>query len=283
MINVNTPDDIKRAKRFEQIKMNLLNNIFNPVSNVYIDLTMMKDTKLGLMLSQATPEQRQYIYSCLDKYNSTYICKDSFTFCFPKLAHLEQKYQDDYKQYTDDAINYAPDTMLFLQLYDILKTIDIHNAQSQSNIHPMVTINTYPYQPTKLLLLYLQILNKAFSSITKFSYITKDPLHMTTWSSYQTIFINNVAPMVSVNSSPWKALAEDENWKIKTSIYAAPYISDDTYNSCFDDIEPEKRIVVASDHAWQDECLNLTEETMQLFSDFHFYPNIVPLVEKSHG
>lgn len=219
---------------------------FHAIKEVYIDLALLKDTRLGLILA-TDKEALPYIKANLDRYQMR--PNRSFTFAFPKLKYKESEYQKMYKdaKYSRDIFNCSPDTSLsgmikriFIMLYD-------NNTRVRyfDKIH--VTVNTYPLQQNDLTKTYCNILNNISDGRAVVEFITTDPRTIDTdkWRSMDLMFIDNINYTCDVKGTLYKPLIEEASMPL-TQIYA-PYSCEDSmlhqwqrYNVDFTDKETVK-------------------------------------------
>ena len=59
----------KNEKLINKINENIVSASFSIVKNIYIDLALLKDTRMGLMLSLSNSDDVQYLLSKLPIYN----------------------------------------------------------------------------------------------------------------------------------------------------------------------------------------------------------------------
>ena len=95
---------------------------FHAVKEVYIDLPLLKDTRLGLILA-TDKDALPYVVANL----KSYLLRPnrSFTFAYPKLKFKEKEYQQMYRdpKYATDLFNRSPDTSLSGSLPTILRIL----------------------------------------------------------------------------------------------------------------------------------------------------------------
>jgi hypothetical protein len=119
---------------------------FQIKNELYVDLSMIQDYKLGMLLSLYTePDEYKYIYSRISIYNNRFdnLC----TKYFPDLGISEEelmKYVVD-PEYTADLIKTSPMTLGFYALRDKFKEIVDHNTLiDEKTITYTVVVNIHP-------------------------------------------------------------------------------------------------------------------------------------------
>ena len=260
--------DKKISDKVTKLTNQAMDKLVAPCKKLYTDLGILKDLRLGHLLSHCSHDEIDYVIENIETYNDNLSDFTSFTGCFPKLAHLEKGLINSYPHYHDSDINYAPDTIVFLKFNEILQELYRGNGRVGILEPIKVTINVYPYQITDLVKDYGEILAAAFQHLAVFEFITVDPMQIpsATWSTFDIIYIRDIATMCSNQSTPWKEPMNAGEWLTKR-IYAPPYISPEAelaYKKKMEDEEPP----VFDD--WRIECLDNTEKILRCCCDFSF-------------
>ncbi len=241
-----------------------MKTLFTPTTSIYFDIAILKDVRLGHLLSQVSEEDRSYVAENIESYNRELGIHSTYTDAFPKLAHLEQQLQDTATQYSDEDINYAPDTIVFLKLGAILK--ECHECNNKTNFHDSIaiTINVYPYKITPLLQEYADILQVAFRGLATFKFISQDTLEIPTktWDKFSIIYVYDIAKLCSNENTPWKEPINEGKW-IQKRVYAPAYISPEavTHYTSSEDIDTTN---------WEEHCLEYTEAALNCCFVFEF-------------
>ena len=59
----------KCSDSIDKINKSIMDNVCGPIEHVYIDLSILKDIRLGLMMKLADPVLKQYLLDGLSNYN----------------------------------------------------------------------------------------------------------------------------------------------------------------------------------------------------------------------
>ena len=208
------------------------------VRGVYVDLTCLKDTRLGLLLSLAnTPEEQQYLRDHLVEYNNRprrSFIKDAYPDFKMTEEQLESIY---YKLYqgediaTDYIFDRSPDTTLILFLSSLLSIYDQRRIAYEIGGKLIVTVNCWPLKQTPLVDIYRKCLSTYFDPtrvIVKL--ISVDPVtlpaHM--WTDHQVFFFDSLTRLVRPTSTFFTPFFKHESF-LDSYIYAPYEVEDKIY------------------------------------------------------
>jgi hypothetical protein len=262
-----------KPKVIDRINDAIMQREYGEVHAIYIDLSLMKDLKLGLMLAISDESQRKYLIENIDTYNKRVDRK--FTTCFKDFPYKEEVLEGMYtsEEFSDFIIDFAPDTDLSVGFYDFLRQISQRNYRAQYNEPVDVIINTYPLHNTELVKrfksLFLMV-NKEVGKF-KFSFIRENPFNLSAeyWSRFDFMLVDDIALMCS-EGTPWRGPMEATSWLGKT-IYSPPNISEDTYKA-WDD----HKIKRDNDELTK-LILDTTEQTLRMCCRFQFVSFMIPI------
>jgi hypothetical protein len=233
---------------------------FHAVKEVYIDLPLLKDTRLGLILA-TDKDALPYVVANL----KSYLLRPnrSFTFAYPKLKFKEKEYQQMYRdpKYATDLFNRSPDTSLSGSLPTILRILRTNNDRVKYTGSLHVTVNTFPIKENELTDQYRKMLTKAADNLAIIDFVCIDPLVISSkqWQSTDIAFLDSISYELSAESTIYKPLFQDVSMGL-TKIYA-PYDCDDSilqqwkrYNVDFTDKETVKTVFAPTEVALNAFC-----------------------------
>ena len=189
----------RNTKSFQKLNDAIFADDFTTVQSIYTDLQAIKDTRLGLLLSIATPEQVQYIQDHLDAYEHR--PDRLFLSEFPDLPYTETELEEMYRdpKLTDKIFNISPDTVLSNQIVYIINQLTAKNKLANYNDPISLTINVYPLQYTKLIEEYRSVWEVYLSAIhTKVNIVSIDPLTIpnAVWNTYRFIILDRFIDLI---------------------------------------------------------------------------------------
>lgn len=97
----------------DKLNENYMKGFFSPVKEVYFDLPVLKDIRLGLMISLTDKNKIKDVFiKNIEKYNNR--PNRSFTYAFKEVGYTEEELTKMYydEKYHRDMFNYALDTDL---------------------------------------------------------------------------------------------------------------------------------------------------------------------------
>ena len=224
-------DDIVKQNEDLINKVNdiIVSTEFRSIKNIYIDLPLLRDTRMGLLLNLAkTKEERDYLLNNLDKYNIR--PNRHFTTVYPEFKYSEDDLNKFYQNpnNSDAIFNLSPDTSFTYNFESFFEIICSKNARAGMHREmPVITINTYPLKVSTSLEAYMKILQQSFGNIVKFKYITINVKEITRelWNSFDMLLIDDLAAVLDRNGI-FKDLLFKEMKFITKTIFA-PYSCDD--------------------------------------------------------
>lgn len=246
---------------------------FHSVKDIYIDLPLLKDTRMGLLINLAkTEEEVAYLVNGLAKYNTR--PNRHFTTVYPDLKYSEEDLVKFYENpnNSDQIFNRSPDTDFSCNLEALFKSICSENARAGIAHRINVTINTYPLVVKTNLTAYLQILRYAFGKFATFKFITTDVRKMDseTWKSFDMLFIDNLSAALDKNGVLKDLLFQDMKFTNKTVF--APY-------ACDDDIfaKWKQYNIDVTDPETAKDMFKISEYLIGTYCYFKFMPFQIPL------
>lgn len=204
---------------------------FNDIKSIYIDLALLKDTRMGLMIGlckqRNDDNQLEYLLDHLDDYNKFPDAK--FTTVYPEFMYNETQLTKLYESgnCTDLCFKYAPDTTflnyLTLELDQILRQNDRADYKNPITI----MLNTYPLNVTKEIQLYAKGLEAYYRHRVAITLINRNynSLGNEFWMLQQFIFTNDIRKLVVENKLMRKAICEDYKY-LNTRIVSQPVADD---------------------------------------------------------
>ena len=116
----------KCSDSIDKINKSIMDNVCGPIEQIYMDLSILKDIRLGLMMKLADPVLKQYLLGGLSNYNLR--ATRTFLEKYPKFPYTEEKLnlmlRDE--DLSDEIFCYSPDTEISYELPQILKVLIIH-------------------------------------------------------------------------------------------------------------------------------------------------------------
>lgn len=262
----------RHHKRIEQVNDVMMDAHFKAIQQVYIDLVLLKDTRMGLMLGLVDKVRFHYLEAGLQRYNRR--LRRDFTSCYPEFPYKEDKLQQIYRdpRFSQDIFNHSPDTDLSYNLEDVLKLVVGHNHRAGYSQPIRVTINTWPLSITTLCKQYITILSQRLpKNIFAFSLISVDTSRWdkTQWLSYQQLYLDDIAKVLHYPGFA-HALGDDGTWT-NANIVSPPVMDDEAA------IRLRSMHLDLDDPEVLKDILGCTEAVMQTFCNFNFMQVNIPL------
>lgn len=211
-----------------KVNANILSSVFDSVKSIYIDLPLLRDTRMGLMLNLAkTEEDINYLKEGLAKYNIR--PNRHFTTVYPEFKYDEDTLNKFYHNpnNSDKIFDRSPDTDFSGGLEVFFN--NIHNKNTRAGITQSisVTINTYPLEITPSIVLYHKVLHDAYGDIVDFKFINTDikTISRSTWKKFDILFIDELSQVFDKKTDLYHLVFDEMGFTDK-SIYA-PYCCDD--------------------------------------------------------
>lgn len=261
--------DESSSKIIDEVCTNAMCTHFKPIKCIYMDLRLLKDLRLGWLLANCNEQELAYVVSNIDKYNGDLIHRNSFTYAFPELNHKEDYLQSSYNDNLEEALNYAPDTNIFIHLNDILTEAYMQNKHTEFSGFITLVVNVYPLPMSDLVKKYADTLSLAFNNIAGFKFFSSDPLKLSPelWDTFSAIYVCDIDKLSSSPDTPWLKHTTEGRW-INKHIFAAPVISDEVI-----------KIHENDENEWVNDCLRNTEAAMCLCCNFQFIDPFIPVKE----
>lgn len=218
----------KYSDSINKINKSIMENSCGSVNQVYMDLSILKDIRLGLMMKLADPVLKQYLLEGLNNYNLR--ATRTFLEKYPKFPYSEDKLNQLLRDenLSDDIFRYSPDTEISYELPQILKILISHNRLSKSDKPIEILINTFPLTCTKNIKLYVESMNKyLYEGRVKFSTINCDSFYASRsfWNHQQWMFIDDLSK-VCRDGTTFTQMLFNEEFAGKT-IVAPPCLTEE--------------------------------------------------------
>ena len=218
----------KCSDSIDKINKSIMDNVCGPIEQIYMDLSILKDIRLGLMMKLADPVLKQYLLDGLSNYNLR--ATRTFLEKYPKFPYTEEKLnlmlRDE--DLSDEIFCYSPDTEISYELPQILKVLISHNRISKSTKPINILINTFPLTLTSNIKLFVESMNRhLFEGRVKFNTVTCDPVYgsPTFWNHQQWMFIDDLSKLCAEGCA-FSQLLFNEAFTGKT-IIAPPCLTDE--------------------------------------------------------
>lgn len=264
----------QHERLFDNANKSIVEASFRTITKVYIDLALLKDTRMGLMISLSDKSDMQYLAEGLPRYNLRPNRK--FTEVYPNFKvdelTLDKYYHDP--EYSKRIFNYSPDTDFSIGLNSLIEAYVATNNRA-GNCDPIdVVINAYPLTITTDILIYKKLLNAHHKGLANFNIVSVDPklISATAWTSYSSMFIDDLQYALT-DSNLYKVLFEQQKL-LNTTIFA-PYC-------CADNILDKWRQyrVDLTDKTTISDLFKVTEYLLSAFCYFSFIPFQIPVPEQ---
>ena len=202
----------------EKITQEMFRPNFSTIRAMYIDLVLLKDTRMGLMLGLAKERNREdmveYLISGIDKYNRRPSRK--FTLTYPDYMYTEKQLEKLYAngKYSRLAFDYAPDTILSGFLSHEINAIMQQNARSGTKGVLLITLNAYPLQLTEEMRIYAKALEDFFKKKIKIELMSQDPrsLNSSFWNERLVVFCDDIRNLVAEDAPMCSAIIKERRW-----------------------------------------------------------------------
>lgn len=201
----------------EKINDGIMEKEFASIHGIYIDLVLLKDTRLGLMIGLAkqrdNEDQVKYLIDNISKYNTR--PNRSFTIAYPDYMLNEAQLKKQYNKVNSVlAFDYAPDTALSVNLGAELSNIFMQNTRSGYTKPITVTINTFPLAITESMKTYGKILEHTFHQRIKINFVTLDPesIGLDFWLLHKVIFLDNLEAITVTNKITRTSIFDKHEW-----------------------------------------------------------------------
>lgn len=260
----------------DKLNDNYMKGFFSPFKEVYFDLPVLKDIRLGLMISLTDKNKIEEIFiKNIDKYNNK--PNRSFTYAFKYIGYTEAELTKMYydEKYHHDMFNYALDTNLGCTLKDLYSNLCDQNIRAEYKGNITFSINTFPIKETdENIVLYSKILTDYLKGV-KIKTLCIDPKKIESkfWLKQDMIVLDDLSKMTTEDSGLFKPLFEDQ--VMNNVRILCPYsITDDA-------LEDWKTNHIDVDNPEQlKQAFIPTEGTMQLVSNFKFIPCTIPVYKE---
>lgn len=211
-----------------KLNASLFEKEFTAIRSIYIDLALLKDIKVGCVLTKH-PEMAPVTIANLDEYNLR------LERGFETLSKITNT-DDDYYAYLSDKENTelifrrSPDTVFSNKFTEILSQIQLSNSRCDYDGVINITINTYPFDTnSQIIELYKQAINLYIGdSLFKVDTISVDPINIqgVIWKRYDMLFIDDIAKL-SAEGIPFSKELYELRTMYNVRIYT-PYVADKT-------------------------------------------------------
>ena len=260
------------AEQLDKVNEAIMARDFSPIRNIYIDLVMLKDFRLGLMLALSDQDQRQYLIDGIDRYNNR------FDLSFRDTAYPEFKYKEEDLQrfildpvFQTQAFNFAPDTEMSYYWTRYIATVDARNRTVQYRGDVNIYVNCYPLSPIEIVQQFMRYFQFQFDeNVYKCKLISKSPdkLDRSFWEGMDVIYVDNIQQLCQ-DGSPWQESCKNLKFLNKL-IISPPQISKatraDWIEKGLDLSDPEKVM----------EYISITAAVISLCCDFKFIRFPIP-------
>ena len=261
----------KNEKLFNKVNESIVSASFNTVKRVYIDLALLKDTRMGLMLSLSDKNDIQYLLSKIKQYNIRPNRK--FTEVYPEFKIDEDTLNKHYHDpsYSETIFDYSPDTDFSVKLKSVILMYSSANNRAGYSDPIEITINAFPLSITENIKLFNAILNHLFIGLATFNLVSVDPKIIQTdhWATYSVLYIDDIEYDLT-NGTLYKILFEQQ--KMTDKVIVAPYCC----NEAVLDKWKQYRIDLTDINTTND-IFKLTEYVLSAFCYFSFIPFQIPI------
>lgn len=197
---------------------------FREIRNVYMDLSLIKDTKLGTLIAFCPDKKTlNYLIENLPQYNKR-LLRDTIraTYQDYPLGELDLNMRMHNPEYSELIFNVSPDTVFSGYLIPFLGIIQDNNNKCEYPDPVGLDINTWPLSETPMMRTFKQIIEHHCPHF-QITFLNKDPMKFSTgmWHRYQTLILDNLPYLVEEGGSFYQPLFENKEF-VGTHIYA-PY------------------------------------------------------------
>ena len=257
----------------DKLNENYMKGFFSPVKEVYFDLPVLKDIRLGLMISLTDKNKIKDVFiKNIEKYNNR--PNRSFTYAFKEIGYTEEELTKMYcdEKYHHDMFNYALDTDLGCLLKDMYQNFCDQNIRAEYKNSIIFNINTYPIsEKDENIVIYAKMLSDYLRGVTINTFCTNpQKLDEKFWLRQSVIILDDINLMMTTTDSGLvKPLLQDQVM-MSTKIFA-PYQAIDEALADW-----KEHHINIDDPKQLHDAFVPTECTLQLFSNFKFIPCRIP-------
>lgn len=216
----------------DQVSEAMLRPMFKHIKAMYIDLVLIKDTRLGLMLGLAAfnknDDMFNYLLEHIEDYNKS--LARNFTSAYPDFFYPEKTLKAYYKDhaFSDLAFDFAPDTIFSQFLAHEVDAIMQQNDRSGTKSVLTITINAYPLALTDNIRKYAKALEGFFRGRVKIELITQDikSFPESFWRDRPVVFCDDVRNLLSEDAPMCQAIMHEMQWSGHRLV--CPYVADDS-------------------------------------------------------
>lgn len=259
-------------KDIEKINEAIMETEFHEITDIYIDLALIKDTRMGLLQTLSRgPMDIKYLIDHLDAYNHRPV--RDFKYVYKDLPYTETELKNMYKdpERSSAIFNKSPDTDFSQNIDTFSKIIVTRNSRVKSRNAVKLHINTYPLTITENIRLFASMLEDYLQGIFEIDLISIPPgkVDPALWKRCDIIFLDKVLDVTYTKHSLYKVLFEDRALLI-SEIYA-PYDCDILVLHKW-----EQYHIDFSNPTVVSELFKVTESLMGLYCQFQFTPFCIP-------
>lgn len=265
----------------EKVNDKFMEKDFSFLDKIYIDLTLLKDIRMGLMIGLAKSGKDEamfnYLKDGLRRYNMR--PNRTFTIAYPDLKYSEEQLQQMYKhvRYHKLAITYAPDTIMLRNLIDEFNPYFSQNDRAGYTDKVVLTINVYPLDIKQVqyeLEAYKAILTTYLGeSKIEVRYISQDPsaIPAVFYLDHKILYIDDLTKVLT-KGMPLYSSFEDR--KLMNYRITSPIVVEDAALHVW-----KRQGLNIFDHKQLVEKVSLTECVLAICCIFEFKPFHIPLPE----
>lgn len=265
-------------QEIEHINESILRERFHAIESIYFDLTCLKDTRLGLLLSIDEGRWTSYLSQGLDHYNHR--PNRRFTIAYPELPYSENQLERWYHESSRsaDIFNYSPDTDLSICLDSMINQCLHQNDIVQYHAPIDLYINVYPLSENVLLRQYFDMMSVILGQDVQLHAVYDDPtmLPVEFWAQHQLLFLDDVARLCAHEEIPFCIGVLKDRLLENATIFAAHSLADDQV------AKYSENGVDLFDRQVQKDLFEPTVLYFSICTHLVFVPFIIPL-EVSHG
>lgn len=227
----------KHKKEIQKVNEALIRPDLIRIENVYMDLNVIKDTRMGLMMALSSPEEREYLKDNIHWYNRR--LTRHFVDTYPKFKYSEEALQKAYEdpRFSGPAFLCAPDTTIASQLYLSTAAWIDRNTRLGSTLPITLTINIWPLSFNEPLLIFADALSKYLDpEKVKVNFIKTHPFKISEdfWIKQNYILLDDIELITNVKHQMYKPLFIDRRM-VDTVLIAFPIIAEDILQKRIDE------------------------------------------------
>lgn len=274
-VNMSELNDFMKSHSdlISKINQNIMSQKLPVYKKIYLDLSALKDIRLGLLASLSDKTQLEYLKEHLVDWN--YRPLRDFKCAYPDLPLKEEEYEKMLHDpnYNDRIFNFSPDTDLSYHFVDYLRGLIDGNSRGGYDGRIEVIINVYPLTINKQMKDFRACIQTSFDKTkeVKINLASKDPttVKKSFWANTDLFFLDDFPRLATQGTTFFELLYQDVAMTSK-QIYAAlnidPKILEKINNECGD---------WRKDTALLDRFEN-TELCLSWMCHFDFFPFIIP-------